>query len=106
MYGPECNLYIKIRKQERDYSTLLPDYEEAIAQGMKQPPPPYYQVALTNQMTTSLNIEHSHTQRTVTRVAAPLETNGAITTAMATATTGPSYENHVPANTNENATMK
>lgn len=37
--------------QDRDYNTLLPDYEEAIAQGMKhQPPPPYYQVAATNQM--------------------------------------------------------
>lgn len=35
-------------RQERDYNTLLPDYEEAIAQSMKQPPPPYYQVAMTN----------------------------------------------------------
>lgn len=103
LYGRECNLYVKIRKQERDYSTLLPDYEEAIAQGMKQPPPPYYQVALTNQITTNLNIEQSHPQRTVTRVAVPLETNGAITTAMDTATTAPSYENHVPSNTNEMA---
>lgn len=33
--------------QERDYNTLLPDYEEAIAQSMKQPPPPYCQVAMT-----------------------------------------------------------
>lgn len=33
--------------KERDYNTLLPDYEEAIAQSMKQqPPPPYYQVAM------------------------------------------------------------
>lgn len=34
-------------RQERDYNTLLPDYEEAIAQSMKQPPPPYCQVAMT-----------------------------------------------------------
>lgn len=33
-------------RQERDYSTLLPDYDEAIAQAMKQPPPPY-QVAMS-----------------------------------------------------------
>lgn len=32
--------------QERDYNTLLPDYEEAIAQSMKQPPPPTYQMAM------------------------------------------------------------
>lgn len=35
-------------RQERDYNTLLPDYEEAIAQSMKQPPPPYYQVVIQN----------------------------------------------------------
>lgn len=114
--GRKCNFYIKIRKQERDYSTLLPDYEEAIAQGMKQPPPPYYQVALKNQITTSLSIEQSHPQRTVTRDATPLETNGAITTAMVTATTIPSCENHVLSIThemaststsaNDNATLK
>ncbi|CAD7088089.1 unnamed protein product [Hermetia illucens] len=34
--------------QERDYSTLLPDYEEAIAQSMKQQPPPSYQTAVSN----------------------------------------------------------
>lgn len=44
--------YALLILQDRDYNTLLPDYEEAIAQGMKhQPPPPYYQVAVaTNQM--------------------------------------------------------
>uniref|UniRef100_A0A1B0D982 Lysosomal-associated transmembrane protein n=1 Tax=Phlebotomus papatasi TaxID=29031 RepID=A0A1B0D982_PHLPP len=31
---------------ERDYSSLLPDYDEAIAQSMKQAPPPSYQVAM------------------------------------------------------------
>uniref|UniRef100_A0A0K8TP39 Putative lysosomal-associated transmembrane protein 4a n=1 Tax=Tabanus bromius TaxID=304241 RepID=A0A0K8TP39_TABBR len=35
-------------RQERDYSTLLPDYEEAIAQSMKQVPPPSYQAAMSN----------------------------------------------------------
>ncbi|XP_055716421.1 lysosomal-associated transmembrane protein 4B isoform X2 [Phlebotomus papatasi] len=33
-------------RQERDYSSLLPDYDEAIAQSMKQAPPPSYQVAM------------------------------------------------------------
>lgn len=32
---------------ERDYSSLLPDYDEAIAQSMKQAPPPSYQVAMS-----------------------------------------------------------
>lgn len=34
--------------QERDYNTLLPDYEEALRQSMKQPPPPYCQVVIAN----------------------------------------------------------
>uniref|UniRef100_U5EXK5 Putative lysosomal-associated transmembrane protein n=1 Tax=Corethrella appendiculata TaxID=1370023 RepID=U5EXK5_9DIPT len=34
-------------RQERDYSSLLPDYDEAIAQAMKQAPPPSYQVAMS-----------------------------------------------------------
>lgn len=32
---------------------MLPDYEEAIAQSMKQPPPPYSQVALTTNQVVS-----------------------------------------------------
>lgn len=36
-------------RQERDYNTLLPGYEEAIAQSMKQQPPPSYQVAMSAQ---------------------------------------------------------
>lgn len=36
-------------RQERDYSTLLPGYDEAIAQSMKQQPPPSYQVAMSAQ---------------------------------------------------------
>lgn len=32
--------------KERDYNTLLPDYEEAISQSMKQQPPPSYSVAM------------------------------------------------------------
>jgi len=34
--------------EERAYSTLLPNYDEAIAQFMKQAPPPSYQVAMSN----------------------------------------------------------
>lgn len=33
---------------ERAYSTLLPNYDEAIAQYLKQSPPPSYQVAMSN----------------------------------------------------------
>lgn len=36
-------------RQERDYNTLLPGYDEAIAQSMKQQPPPSYQVAMSAQ---------------------------------------------------------
>ncbi|XP_036333021.1 lysosomal-associated transmembrane protein 4A [Rhagoletis pomonella] len=34
--------------EERAYTTLLPNYDEAIAQYMKQAPPPSYQVAMSN----------------------------------------------------------
>lgn len=40
----------------RDYNTLLPDYEEAIAQSMKQPPPPTYQMAMANMQATGLQV--------------------------------------------------
>lgn len=32
---------------ERDCSSLLPDYEEAVLQGQKQTPPPPYSVAMS-----------------------------------------------------------
>lgn len=35
------------RRMERDYSSLLPDYDEAIAQSLKQAPPPSYHVAMS-----------------------------------------------------------
>lgn len=36
---------------------MLPDYEEAIAQSMKQPPPPYSQVAMaTNSVIPNINV--------------------------------------------------
>ncbi|XP_033254647.1 lysosomal-associated transmembrane protein 4A-like [Drosophila miranda] len=34
--------------EERAYTTLLPNYDEAIAQYLKQAPPPSYQVAMSN----------------------------------------------------------
>lgn len=37
--------------EERAYSTLLPNYDEAVAQYMKQAPPPSYQVAMSNYQT-------------------------------------------------------
>ncbi|XP_032590385.1 uncharacterized protein LOC6560242 isoform X2 [Drosophila grimshawi] len=35
-------------EEQRAYSTLLPNYDEAIAQYLKQAPPPSYQVAMSN----------------------------------------------------------
>lgn len=48
--------------QERVYNTLLPDYEEALAQSLKQPPPPYYQVAMAtaNQISTANGIVNTN----------------------------------------------
>lgn len=40
---------------QRDYNTLLPDYEEAIAQSMKDQPPPYYKVTMTANLIVSQN---------------------------------------------------
>lgn len=53
--------------QERDYNTLLPDYEEAIAQSMKQPPPPYCQVAMTtpNPMVPNAIISNANENQTI-----------------------------------------
>lgn len=34
--------------RERDLSTLLPNYDDVIAQNLKQAPPPSYQVAMSN----------------------------------------------------------
>lgn len=34
-------------RMERDYSSLLPDYDEAISQGLKQAPPPSYSMAMS-----------------------------------------------------------
>lgn len=34
-------------RMERDYSSLLPDYDEAIAQSLKQAPPPSYSMAMS-----------------------------------------------------------
>lgn len=56
-------------RQERDYNTLLPDYDEAIAQSMKQPPPPYYQVVLTGT---------SEQSAPVSRLAVPQQTDADI----------------------------
>lgn len=48
---------------------MLPNYEQAIAQGMKQPPPPYYQVALT---TASINSPNGVTETiAIGRIAPP-----------------------------------
>lgn len=84
----------------------MPDYEEAIAQSMKQPPPPYYQVAMANQMTTNLSANQSMPMRTAgTRVTIPVETNENIAQnghiPITTTHTTPVYESNTQNTTNE-----
>lgn len=59
LYSPSYRFFTNFlrlsHQQERDLNTLLPNYEQAIAQGMKQPPPQYYQVALTTASVTTSN---------------------------------------------------
>lgn len=74
------NVYHLSRLQDHDLSTVLPNYEQAIAQGMKQPPPPYYQVALT---TASVNSPNGTETIAVGRLAPPAYTvvdDAAVTT--------------------------
>lgn len=44
--GTRTLLPLPQNAQERDYNNFLPDYDEALAQSLKQPPPPYYQEAI------------------------------------------------------------
>lgn len=47
----------------------MPDYEEAIAQSMKHPPPPYYQVAMASeQVVPNINENQSVQTRATTHV--------------------------------------
>lgn len=66
---------------ERDYSTLLPGYEEALAQSMKHQPPPSYQAAMSTTTTTAPPAAAATTPETMT-TAQPL----VAATANATAT--------------------
>lgn len=58
-------------RQERDSSTLLPDYDEAIAQSMKQPPPPSYQVAMSAQDPSTVDPMMSPAQSTLATAQQP-----------------------------------
>lgn len=50
----------------------MPDYEEAIAQSMKHPPPPYYQVAMaSDQVTSNMNENQLAQSRTTTHIVLP-----------------------------------
>lgn len=76
---------------------MLPDYEEAIAQSMKQPPPPYSQVALTNQVVSDVNVnmnsnetQLAQSQRIIATAAAAAAAAAATTTQ---ATIPSAYEN-------------
>lgn len=46
-------------RMERDYSSLLPDYDQAIAQSLKQAPPPSYSMAMSVNGHVALNDENS-----------------------------------------------
>lgn len=70
-------------RQERDYSSLLPDYEDVIAQSLKQAPPPSYQVAMSSPAPTGI-------VNTVTLTPPPLflaDANSVITTPETTTAT-------------------
>lgn len=68
LFGYLCSFSL-CKTKERDYNTLLPDYEEAIAQSMKQPPPPYYQVAMgTNQMVAVNGTENIQRRQTTANI--------------------------------------
>lgn len=53
--GEDRRRHIPGVQPEPDYSSLLPDYEAACAQAMKQTPPPSYQVAMANVITVQAN---------------------------------------------------
>lgn len=53
--GEDRRRHIPGAQPEPDYSSLLPDYEAACAQAMKQTPPPSYQVAMANVITVQAN---------------------------------------------------
>lgn len=79
--------------QERDYNTLLPDYEEAIAQSMKQPPPPSYQVAMANTVPqSSLQVNLVNPPAALTEVTSEFDT----------ATPPPSFAVAISANSSVN----
>ncbi|XP_053963514.1 lysosomal-associated transmembrane protein 4A [Anastrepha ludens] len=46
--------------EERGYTTLLPNYDEAIAQYMKQAPPPSYQVAMSNYQRVNAEVDNAN----------------------------------------------
>lgn len=46
--------------EERAYTTLLPNYDEAIAQYMKQAPPPSYQVAMSNYQRVDAQLDNAN----------------------------------------------
>lgn len=56
----------------------MPDYEEAIAQSMKQqPPPPSYNVAMSNAPTTPLHTIETNAETTQQQTSAVVEDLGA-----------------------------
>lgn len=59
--------------QERSYNSLLPDYDEAIAQNLKITPPPSYQVAMQHQQ--NLTVALSPPTGTTTAQENPTQTS-------------------------------
>ncbi|KAH8402205.1 hypothetical protein KR009_010448 [Drosophila setifemur] len=86
--------------EERAYSTLLPNYDEAIAQYLKQAPPPSYQVAMSNyQEDSGTEAGGGEANQAVTPLFVAL---GAATTANAASNTDDNMDNNndVPNNNN------
>jgi len=79
-------------RQERDYTTLLPDYDEAIAQTLKQQPPPSYQVAMAS--TTQLPDNNNSVPNVETVAAIPSTTTGPVSITSAGATSETTTNNN------------
>lgn len=61
-------------RMERDYSSLLPDYDQAIAQSLKQAPPPSYSMAMSVNGHVALNDENPQDGVATDPTAAPADT--------------------------------
>lgn len=82
-----------IELKERDYTTLLPDYDEAIAQSLKQQPPPSYQVAMASTTQLQDNSNSVPTVNVETIAAIPSTSTGPVSITSAGVNTEPANNN-------------